>query len=238
MAFGYILFIFLIAQATPISPVKEFGPGTFLEPEKYVLQPGDRFLIVVKANAIYSFQTFVTPDGNLPLYRVNLANAALDVQNMLLSAVESQKMLDVETIIDVKGKTLLEAKNAVKNFYGETYKNIDIKIALIEGGKTCVYIEGEVRKPGAFSYYPNMKINDYIGMAGGATVNADRKGIYIIRNGEKIKIINGEKIQKGDKIIIPKNRIRDYLPIIQRSVSVIYSISVIVWYSLNIWKAR
>jgi len=227
MGLPYIFFILSISQTGPT--LMEFGPNSFLNPARYVLQPNDRLLIVIKGGVAYSFQTFVTPDGKMPLFRINLAAPTLNVQNLISPLTGGEKMLDIEEIINVKGKTLLDAKGMIKNFYTKIYGDVEVEIALIEGGKTYIYIEGEVNFPGAFSYYPGMNIDDYIGIAGGTTKDANTQGIYIVRKGKKIYNIEGEKLQMGDRIIIPRNKVKEYLPLIQSGMLILYYIIVSTW---------
>ncbi len=216
----------------------EFGPKSFLESDKYVVQPNDRLLVIVQGTASYSFQTFVTLDGKIPLFRINLAAPTLNVQNLMSPLSGSEKMLDVEGIINAKGKTLSDVKGIIKNFYTKIYGDVDIELSLIESGKTYIYVEGEVNSPGAFSYYPGMSVNDYIGLAGGFTQKANERVVYIIRNGKVIKNVEGAKLLIGDRIVVPRNKVKEYLPIIHTGIAVIYSATLIIWYALNIWRNR
>jgi len=234
MILFHILFILSANQGGgPI--LMEFGPKSFIDPTKYVLQPNDRLLIIIKGNISYSFQTFVTPDGKIPLYRINLAAPTLNAQNLISPLTGSEQILDIEGIINAEGKTLRDVKDTIDGFYNKIYDNIEVELSLIEGRKTYIYVEGEMYFPGAFSYYSDMDIDDYIGLAGGTLENADVKGIYVIIGNKKMENVKGIKLLKGDKIIIPKNRIKEYLPLIHTGVAVLYSIVLTAWYSYNIW---
>ncbi len=233
MGFAYIFFILSINQTG--ATVMEVGPNSFIDPTRYVVQPNDRLLIIIKGTASYSFQTFVTPDGKMPLFRINLAAPTLNVQNLISPLTGSEKMLDVEGIVNIKGKTLSGVKKMVKDFYTKIYGDVDIELTLIEGGKTYIYVEGEVNFPGAFSYYPGMSIDNYIGLAGGYTQEANKEIVYVIRNGEVIKDVKGTKLLIGDRIVVPRNKVKEYMPLIQTGAVILYYIINISWRAYH-WK--
>lgn len=81
---------------------------------------------------------------------------------------------------------------------------------------TVVYVEGHVANPGSFTYQPNMKTSDYIGLAGGPKSGASMSGAYVQRNEKKIALKDDPIIEQGDKIFVPRQIIifwQDYLEI-------------------------
>jgi protein involved in polysaccharide export with SLBB domain len=110
-------------------------------------------------------------------------------------------------IIPIDVLRIIVEKNNNENVY---IKNGDIVV--IPSIPKFVNVAGEVRKPGAYSYFPGASIYYYIGLAGGITEKADEKEAYIVKmNGEIIKQKN-YLIEQGDTIVIPcKFSIFDYL---------------------------
>ncbi|MCK4352404.1 SLBB domain-containing protein [candidate division WOR-3 bacterium] len=97
--------------------------------------------------------------------------------------------------------------------------------------EALVYIRGEVRAPRAFSYDPDLKVEDYIGMSGGPTDRASFGKSYIIkRNGEKVSLKDAT-IDKGDTIVIGKVTFKwwqDYLTVASTITSI-----VIAWLTIR-----
>lgn len=68
-----------------------------------------------------------------------------------------------------------------------------------------VYVQGRVELPGGYPFVEGFRAIDYIGMAGGSTIEGNLKRLTIIRkNGEKMRADLTIEIQRGDVIIIPE----------------------------------
>jgi polysaccharide biosynthesis/export protein len=99
-----------------------------------------------------------------------------------------------------------------------------------------VTIMGEVQSPTSHVFERGLTRDDYIAKSGGATRNADRKRIYVVRaNGD---VVSGERsgwfrraqsadIRPGDTIVVPLDteRIRQ-LPLWQSVTTIIYNLAV------------
>ena len=87
-------------------------------------------------------------------------------------------------------------------------------------------IIGEVRQQGTFRYESDRTLSDYLDLAAGLTVRADRKDIYIVRANGSVDLVNSKRsllsftpsntaeLQPGDTIIVPVNE--EYLPALSR----------------------
>lgn len=99
---------------------------------------------------------------------------------------------------------------------------IDLYEILTEGERACnpvlkpgdvvgvpflpqrVYVVGEVGKPGAFAYYEGYKLTDYLGLAGGPTLDANLGGVRVIRaDGRELSARDDPVIRSGDTILVP-----------------------------------
>jgi protein involved in polysaccharide export with SLBB domain len=81
---------------------------------------------------------------------------------------------------------------------------------------TLVYVEGEVQHPGSFLYTPNLKVNDYVGMAGGPTTNASAGQTMFIRGDKRLAARNNPPAEPGDIVWVPRVSFKwwqDYLQI-------------------------
>jgi protein involved in polysaccharide export with SLBB domain len=74
-----------------------------------------------------------------------------------------------------------------------------------------VSVMGEVPWPSSHQYNPNLKIKDYIELAGGAGTNADKAKIYVVKVNGAVSIPSSSigliwqkfKIEPGDTIVVP-----------------------------------
>jgi len=227
---GYLpIYLFLVISQE--APIVEFTPNRYLDTLSYIIQPMDEMLVVIKGGKIgvFSYMTMVNPDGKMPLYTPRLNNigrASGYSQNI------QETSLDVDGIIYIGNSTLAQARLAIEGFYSRIYGNVRADITIIGGGKTYVYIEGEVNHPGAYSFYNGMTIDDYIGMAGGFTEFATGKGIYVQRNDIIYNNVKGTfKIEKGDKIVVPRDWFKDHRDfMVQVAIALISALNtVLAW---------
>jgi len=97
-------------------------------------------------------------------------------------------------------------------------KNPEIDIVLNSGDriyipseKSTITVTGEVLSPTSFVFSKNLRVNDYIKLAGGLADSADKKGIFVILpNGQAVKNIDSwrigrSKIEPGSTIIVPRD---------------------------------
>jgi protein involved in polysaccharide export with SLBB domain len=81
----------------------------------------------------------------------------------------------------------------------------------IPSEKSTITVTGEVLSPTSFVYSKNLRVTDYIKLAGGLADSADRNGIFVILpNGQAIKNLDRwrlgrSKIEPGSTIIVPRD---------------------------------
>lgn len=81
---------------------------------------------------------------------------------------------------------------------------LDGDVLVIPSVNAIVYVQGQVTAPGAYSFQPNLKAMDYIGLAGGPLAEAHLGGAYIVREKERISIRKDPIIIEGDRIYVPR----------------------------------
>lgn len=93
-----------------------------------------------------------------------------------------------------------------------------VTVVVTEINSRRIFVLGEVSRPGAFSMLPNMTVLQAISSAGGFTLFANQKKIYVLRDddGKQKKflfdyrqVVRGEKpeqniiLKSGDTIVVP-----------------------------------
>jgi len=123
-------------------------------------------------------------------------------------------------------------------FQNDQSANIELQnddILVVPPVNTMVYVEGEVLKPGAYLYTPNLKFDDYVGSAGGPTNNADVNRADIVRANKHFRVRNNPVVEPGDIVVVPRQGLKwwqDYLSIFS-AVGMPVAIAL-----LSIWTAR
>ena len=98
----------------------------------------------------------------------------------------------------------------------------------VPNNPTTITVYGEVLNPISTNFKYKLSFRDYIKLAGGYTVNADKKSVYVIKaNGESFPLNSGAfqkevYIEPGDTIIIPRDTDRiGALPLISIATKII-----------------
>ncbi|HEX4153896.1 MAG TPA: SLBB domain-containing protein [Steroidobacteraceae bacterium] len=136
------------------------------------------------------------------------------------------------------GRLVINAEGAYKGPPGGVYDVVvrDGDKLVIPKKTQDVTILGEVQSPTSHVYEPGLDRDAYIQMSGGATQNADRKRIYVVRaNGDVMgsyrhgwfRRSQELKIQPGDTIVVPLNTEKiPTLPLVQAITTIIYNLAI------------
>lgn len=138
-----------------------------------------------------------------------------DLERQVRLSQESNVSLPLIGTVNLKGKTVHEAQEAIRALYDRDYLvNPQINITLLDYVKVTVNILGSVDKPGAIPIPHDQPLNliDAITQAGGFTRLADRKHVKLTRTAEDGKttttVINADEIIQStseDKWVLQKN---------------------------------
>ncbi len=145
------------------------------EQPQYRIQPGDQLSIYVHENQDLTMVAPVLPDGTIsyPL-----------VGNLYVEGLTTAGLQDILT---EKLRSFLQSPVVVVSISSQaSYK---------------VYIMGEVRTPGALTYQEDLRLTDYIALAGGTGPEANLKKCYIFSKGSDTphRTINLMEIIEDDK---------------------------------------
>ena len=109
--------------------------------------------------------------------------------------------------INVKGLSISQAEKVINDMYlGDYLKNPDISITIVEYRQ--FYVNGEVEKPGGYSYREGMTVQRAITLAGGFTERASQSKIRLIREDNPGVVIEASinmNVQPGDVITVEES---------------------------------
>lgn len=109
--------------------------------------------------------------------------------------------------VAIKGMSVAEAEKQIHDLYlGDYLKNPDITITIVEYRQ--FYVNGEVNKPGGYSYRDGMTVQRAITLAGGFTERASRSKIKLMRENNSGQAINADMtttVQPGDVITVDES---------------------------------
>ncbi|MDH5185570.1 MAG: SLBB domain-containing protein [candidate division WOR-3 bacterium] len=182
------------------------GIETPINPEEYVVMPGDNLLVTIMGKNTYSYNTFVTYEGKMT---INIPMAQITEAGL------SKPYHEIIDAVGVSGLTLKQAQDSINIVFARYFKETKIKLTLT-GIHTCiVFVTGEVEKPGAYNAFPTERISQVINRAGGVTPVGSKAKIRLLRNGQFYTEVNLEQfeingdltanpfIESGDIIFVP-----------------------------------
>jgi polysaccharide export outer membrane protein len=109
--------------------------------------------------------------------------------------------------VNVKGLSISETEKLLHDaFLGDYLKKPDITVTIVEYRQ--FYVNGEVDKPGGYSYREGMTVQRAITLAGGFTERASRSNIKLIRENNEMAIIDANlntPVQPGDVITVEES---------------------------------
>jgi len=161
-----------------------------IDPDQYIMGPGDKLKIVVIGSKTREYLIFVSPDG-----RVLIPDAGL---------------------VDLKGKTFREAERDIIKKLGSTFRTKDIFVVLSDVRKFKVSISGAVKKPSIVPTTAVDRVSEVVEKAGGFKPDGSIRKIQLFRSGTtepfQIDLMKYFKlgydhsnpyVLGGDRIIIP-----------------------------------
>jgi protein involved in polysaccharide export with SLBB domain len=159
-----------------------------IDPETYVLGPGDQLAISVLGAVAQTFPSVVTPDGQLLIPQVGA--------------------------VPVAGRTLADARSAILNSVRRIFGDLPTAVVLTSVRQFRVFVGGEVVVPGAVRATPVERASDVILSAGWLTPDASERRIEIKRGRRTIPVdlLRFEKlgdlsanpeVEMGDVVVVP-----------------------------------
>ncbi len=173
---------FSIAKETNLVPEKEIDPNT------YIVGPGDVFTFSIFTNEPVNYQVKVSP--------------------------ESKLLIPTVSLIDVKNKTLADVYSEAQAKIKKIYSSSDIAFILSQVRQFKVIVSGVVAKSMSVPSSPLDRVSEVIERAGGLKFEASLRNISLIRDNKVIRVdllkffLAGEKesnpfVEGGDQVIVP-----------------------------------
>ncbi|MEC4747781.1 polysaccharide biosynthesis/export family protein [Methylomicrobium sp. Wu6] len=125
------------------------------------------------------------------------------------------KLTDAGTIIfpflgemNVKGLTVGKLKDKItQGLSGRYLKDPSVSVSVLEYRE--FFVNGEVKQPGAFPYFPGLTVQKAISIAGGFTERASQSSVLLERekdaNREGIEVELNAPIAPGDIVIVEES---------------------------------
>ncbi len=159
-----------------------------IDPDSYVLGPGDVLLIGIWGEAGRSEMVRVNPDGSVVIPPVGP--------------------------LEVDGLTFSQARNLIIAKLSAHYKPDVLSVSLSELRTFRVHVVGWVEQPGAVEVNPAMRVSQAIGLVGGLAEGASARNVTLRRGSDTIHVdlaryilIGDEKanpyLSGGDVIVVP-----------------------------------
>jgi protein involved in polysaccharide export with SLBB domain len=151
------------------------------------------------------------------------------VANLIVKAGGTTPWADLKNGYISRGNQKIPTNLAQAMMPDDTTDNkslVNGDVLVVPSTNALVYVQGMVTNPGSFAYQPNLKVLDYIGLAGGPTVDADQGGARIYRGRKRLSIRGNPVIEPGDRIYVPRQIFKfwqDYVEIMSVAVSILIS---------------
>jgi len=130
-----------------------------IDPNKYILGPGDEFNIMVLGAKTIEVEATISPEGKLLIPEIGIVN--------------------------LKGKTLAEADSLIRKQAAKIFKTNEVYFLLKKPRKFKVVVSGAVRKPGIVPATAVDRVSEVIEKAGGLKYNASVRKIALYRTEPK-----------------------------------------------------
>lgn len=155
-----------------------------IDPEKYLLGPGDRLRINITSGL---FEESISKEWSVE-----------NIDNFVV--IDPTGVLFVPKIgpINVLGKSLAEIERILNDRKGDVYKEAIISITLIRFRQFKVLVHGAVINPRFVTVTPINRLIDAVNSAGGIQKYANPDKIFLIRNGNEKEFFLKEFLLNGD----------------------------------------
>lgn len=169
----------LPAGQAPAVPVPVPVPRT-------IVGPGGR-VTDEACGAAAGVRLFPSPD-----YRLG-ASDTLDVQIVGRLEISRQQLIvnpegtiNIPPIgvIDLKGKTLLEAQRLISERARTLFRFVDVSVAILAPRCIEIPISGEVERPGTFQISAVRRVHEVVLIAGGVTSRGSVRNVQVARDGQ------------------------------------------------------
>ena len=155
-----------------------------LDPEKYILGPGDRLRINITGGL---YEESISKEWSIE-----------NIDNFVLIDPTGTLFIPKLGPINVVGKTLADIERELNDYKDKIYKEAIITVTLIRLRQFKVLVHGAVNNPKFVKVTPVSRLYDALNGAGGIQKYADNNKIFLKRNGETKEIYLKKFLINGD----------------------------------------
>lgn len=145
--------MFGLKDSTIFAQLLSLSSEGALDADEYKVGPGDLIFISVSGIDEKNFSVNIDPEGFLYIPRIG--------------------------VIDLRNKTLAEAKNIIRQRLLKSFKDVDIHISLQNYRKIKVSLVGNIKSPSTFVLSSSSRLLDLIVISAGLTSTSDIRNILI-----------------------------------------------------------
>ncbi|UCD16584.1 MAG: SLBB domain-containing protein [Candidatus Zixiibacteriota bacterium] len=184
-----LLWWIVLFSYPPMTAAQETGFGTVVDPDEYIVRPGDKFRIDFWDGASPTINVEVTPEGSILI----TAMGKIEVANLSLAAAKAR--LD----------------DLIKKYYPDTEFSVSL-----EGIRSAkILVIGGVQNPGLYEGFVSQQVSEFIVKAGGLVPGASSRNIILNCRGRDdivVDLLEFERLGKmsanpriyaGDVIRVP-----------------------------------
>ncbi len=148
------------AQAQTAQTQASFGSA--VNPDEYVIRPGDQFRVDFWVGGVTTIKVTVTPEGAILLADMGK--------------------------LDVSGLTLTEARAKIRQLIRKYYPESEFTVSLDGLRAVKMFVSGGVKNPGFYDGNVANRVSEYILKAGGLVPGASQRNIVLVDGGHNLVI--------------------------------------------------
>jgi len=201
LACGVVLLVIVSALLLLEEGVSQ-NLSPLISPEQYFLHSGDRVVVALSGAINFAYEARVTPEGKIFL------------QTPGEHTVEGEIAFEVIDEVVVSGLSLTEAGKLLTQSFSKYFKNVEVRISLIELRRFSVFVAGAIMNPGVYEATSLLRVSQVLDTAQ-LKGNASQSRIQLIRDGENVMVdicefhITGDPksnpcLRDGDVIFVPE----------------------------------
>ena len=147
---------YIEVEPEPEPPAPQLYLDKAIDPETYIVGPGDRFLITFYGADLEPVEVMILPEGVVAIPTVG---------EVALGQI-----------------TLAEAKRRIREGIGSRFRGRDVGVSLSRVRMFKISVTGGVDKPGAVVVSASDRVSDALALAGGLERNASQRNIRLIES--------------------------------------------------------
>lgn len=175
--------------------VPTVGEGTLdqtVDPQRYILGPGDRLSVYAWGEIQKQFTLSVNSEGKVVIPRIG--------------------------VVDVRGRSLAAGRQMLREEILKSLKDVELTITLVRIREFRTHVLGQVRNPGVYKADGMTRASDVIEMAGGLRIDAKHRGVEVWNDDSLVRLVDLNAFHNsnvldsdpylavGDRVFVPSRK--------------------------------